>query len=145
MLVVIREVRFGKSSVLALATSLGSTPCLPLQLLLLTRTLHRKNLRMAEGEGSEEPKVPDTSSTREKDPRDGTTKVATGEVEEQEEEETDEEEEPRLKYAPVTNRLSSLYRNGDAVSAFLVAGDKMVCLITLEALAQSNIPLTRCW
>ena len=42
-------------------------------------------------------------------------------------EEEEEEEEPRLKYASMTKSLGAVYRNGDATSAFLVAGDKMVC------------------
>jgi Mg-chelatase subunit ChlI len=56
------------------------------------------------------------------------------EEEEEEEEEEDEEdsdeddEEPRLKYAYLTKHLGSVYRNGDATSTFLVAGDKMVSL-----------------
>ncbi len=41
-------------------------------------------------------------------------------------EETDEEDEPRLKYVALTKAQGALYRNGDAASAFLVAGDKMV-------------------
>jgi len=41
-------------------------------------------------------------------------------------EEEDDEEEPRLKYASLTKHLTPVYRNGDATSAFLVAGDKMV-------------------
>lgn len=40
--------------------------------------------------------------------------------------EDDEDEEPRLKYARLTQHLAPVYRNGDATSAFLVAGDKMV-------------------
>lgn len=48
----------------------------------------------------------------------------TGEEDEASEEEEDEE--PRLKYASLTKHLKPLYRNGDATSAFLVAGDKMV-------------------
>ena len=40
--------------------------------------------------------------------------------------EEDEDEEPRLKYASLTKQLRPVYRNGDATSAFLVAGDKMV-------------------
>ena len=48
-----------------------------------------------------------------------------GSVSETEEE---EEEEPRLKYASLTNHLRPIYRNGDATSTFLVAGDKMVRL-----------------
>ncbi|KAJ8997240.1 Vacuolar protein sorting-associated protein 41 [Exophiala dermatitidis] len=43
-----------------------------------------------------------------------------------EEEEDEEEEEPRLKYATLTRNLSPIYRNGDATSTFLVAGDKMI-------------------
>jgi hypothetical protein len=42
------------------------------------------------------------------------------------EEEEDEDEEPKLKYARLTQHLGPVYRNGDATSAFLVAGDKMV-------------------
>ena len=42
------------------------------------------------------------------------------------EEEEEEEEEPRLKYASLTKHLKPVYRNGDATSTFLVAGDKMV-------------------
>lgn len=51
--------------------------------------------------------------------------------EDSDEEETsdDEDEEPRLKYAYLTKHLGSVYRNGDATSSFLVAGDKMVCII----------------
>ena len=42
------------------------------------------------------------------------------------EEEEEEEEEPRLKYISLTKNLGPVYRNGDATSAFMVAGDKMV-------------------
>lgn len=80
---------------------------------------------MAEGAGSKEPEVSDTTPLRNGDLKDGTTASTPG----QEEGEDDEEEEPRLKYATISKRLSSVYRNGDAVSAFLVAGDKMVCVI----------------
>ncbi len=38
----------------------------------------------------------------------------------------EEDEEPKLKYARLTPHLGAVYRNGDATSAFLVAGDKMV-------------------
>jgi hypothetical protein len=44
-----------------------------------------------------------------------------------------EEDEPKLKYARLTNHLGSVYRNGDATSAFLVAGDKMVGLAKMTA------------
>lgn len=42
------------------------------------------------------------------------------------EEEEDDDDEPKLKYARLTQHLSAVYRNGDATSAFFVAGDKMV-------------------
>ena len=45
-----------------------------------------------------------------------------------EEDDEEEDEEPQLKYVPLTKNQKQLYRNGDAVSAFLVAGDKMVRL-----------------
>lgn len=48
------------------------------------------------------------------------------ENEDDDDEDEDEEDEPRLKYTSLTKNLKSLYRNGDATSAFLVAGDKMV-------------------
>ena len=48
------------------------------------------------------------------------------EEEEEEEDDEDDDDEPRLKYARLTPQLTSIYRNGDATSTFLVAGDKMV-------------------
>lgn len=61
--------------------------------------------------------------------------VMDEESEEEEEEDNDEgeeedddveDEEPRLKYAPITSVLSPLYRNKDATSTFMTAGNKMV-------------------
>ena len=44
-----------------------------------------------------------------------------------EEDEDDEEEtEPTLKCARLTSSVSSIYKNGDSTSTFLVSGDKMV-------------------
>lgn len=43
-----------------------------------------------------------------------------------EEEEEEEESEPKLKYNRLTGSLGPVYRNGDATSSSLVAGDKMV-------------------
>ncbi len=63
-----------------------------------------------------------------------------GEEEEGEGSEEEEDEEPRLKYASLTKHLKSVYRNGDATSAFLVAGDKMVSRL-LQVLG-SNARLT---
>jgi hypothetical protein len=37
-----------------------------------------------------------------------------------------QDDEPKLKYSRLTSNLGVLYRNGDATSSFLVAGDKMV-------------------
>lgn len=51
--------------------------------------------------------------------------------EEEDDEDDDEDEEPRLKYARLTQHLGPIYRNGDATSSFLVAGDKMVRRIFL--------------
>ncbi len=48
------------------------------------------------------------------------------EKEEEDDEEEEDEEEPRLKYAILTQNLKPVYRNGDATSTFLAAGDKMV-------------------
>jgi hypothetical protein len=47
-------------------------------------------------------------------------------VVEEEDDEDEEEEEPKLKYARLTSHLGAVYRNADATSAFMVAGDKMV-------------------
>jgi hypothetical protein len=40
--------------------------------------------------------------------------------------ESDSDSEPVLKYSRLTSYLLPLYRNGDATSSFMVAGDKMV-------------------
>ena len=47
---------------------------------------------------------------------------------EEEDDDEGEEEEPKLKYARLTSNLVPVYRNGDATSSFLVAGDKMVSI-----------------
>lgn len=54
--------------------------------------------------------------------------VLESDGEEEGDEEEEEEEEPRLEYASITKKLAAVYRNGDATSTFLVAGDKMVRL-----------------
>jgi hypothetical protein len=41
-------------------------------------------------------------------------------------EDEDADEEPKLKYSRLTSNLLPIYRNGDATSSFMVAGDKMV-------------------
>ena len=80
---------------------------------------------MAREDGQEEGEDDETTKT---DPN-GRKSVENGEAQtlgSEEEEEEEEEEEPRLKYASLTKNLKSVYRNGDATSSFLVAGDKMV-------------------
>lgn len=92
---------------------------------------------MAEGEASKEPDRSDITPTRNGHPKAGTTTstYSREDGDEEDGEEEDEEEEPRLKYIPVSKRLSSLYRNGDAVSAFLVGGDKMVRVVARSGMA----------
>ena len=106
----------------------------------LRNLLHFQNLRMAEGEGLKEPETSDRLSMRDGDLKDGT--AASSPCQAAEGEEDEEDEEPRLKYASVSKRLSSLYRNRDAVSAFLVAGDKMVCVIAPTEPAHLKTRLT---
>ena len=76
--------------------------------------------------------IPNSERPRrdEADPGESTAEVGESEAEEEEtdEDEVDEEDEPKLKYARLTSHLGPLYRNGDATSTFLVAGDKMVGL-----------------
>lgn len=83
----------------------------------------------------------------EQDPGDGSedaahnrTRNGTAESESEEEDEEEEEEEPRLEYASLTKSLGPVYRNGDATSAFLVAGDKMVRSMTTYADPSVQLP-----
>jgi hypothetical protein len=72
----------------------------------------------------------DESTSHEADTADGDE--VDGRESDAEEEEDEEDDEPKLKYARMTGHLAPVYRNGDATSAFLVAGDKMVCLQSLR-------------
>lgn len=78
--------------------------------------------------------IPSDSQSREPDTADEndeneTETIGSDEDEEDEgEDEEEEEDEPKLKNARMTGYMTQLYRNGDATSSFLVAGDKMVCL-----------------
>ncbi|KAI9847305.1 MAG: Vacuolar protein sorting-associated protein 41 [Sclerophora amabilis] len=51
--------------------------------------------------------------------------TSEGEDEDDTDDDDEEDDEPILKYAKLTGSLGRVYRNGDATSAFLVAGDKM--------------------
>ena len=53
--------------------------------------------------------------------------------------EDEEDEEPRLKYARLTQYLGGVYRNGDATSAFLVAGDKMVSSAVISGISTTTV------
>ncbi|EKD17675.1 uncharacterized protein L3040_003557 [Drepanopeziza brunnea f. sp. 'multigermtubi'] len=72
----------------------------------------------------------DTSNLKGKEEsRDGRDTVEEESVDDSEEEsddEDEEEDEPKLKYARFTSHLGPVYRNGDATSCFMVAGDKMI-------------------
>lgn len=68
----------------------------------------------------------DAPSYEEEESSEGDDGTVDSEAEEEEDDEEDDE--PKLKYARMTGHLTPLYRNGDATSAFLVAGDKMVCV-----------------
>jgi hypothetical protein len=58
------------------------------------------------------------------------TDTAAPEPEEEEDDDDsdadDADDEPKLKYTRLTSSLGPVYRNGDATSTFMVAGDKMV-------------------
>jgi vacuolar protein sorting-associated protein 41 len=84
---------------------------------------------MAAENDDEGPRTP----KRERHPAASTAQNEPTLEQDEEEEEDDEEDddddtddEPKLKYTRLTENLGSVYRNGDATSAFMVAGDKMV-------------------
>lgn len=79
---------------------------------------------MAAGDGSSEPGDDEKLQEPTRHPPEPSKPDSTAD-ESQEDEDEDEEEEPRLKYATLTRSVNSVYRNGDATSAFHVAGDKM--------------------
>lgn len=76
-----------------------------------------------QGGGDDSDGASDAKSRAGADEEDDTNESEEGEHDDSED---DEDEEPKLKYARLTQHLGPVYRNGDATSAFLVAGDKMV-------------------
>lgn len=74
--------------------------------------------------GREQDDNPDAEAYKERS--NGDMAARREENEEEEDDEDEEDEEPKLKYASLTKSQGPVYRNGDAASAFLVAGDKMV-------------------
>lgn len=80
-------------------------------------------------ESASRPPADDSShdnSDEEHDAREQDGSAHDDEDEDEDDEEDEEDEEPRLKYVYLTKCLPSLYRAGDATSALLVAGDRMV-------------------
>ncbi|KAL8289491.1 hypothetical protein RB597_001206 [Gaeumannomyces tritici] len=67
-------------------------------------------------------------STEEDDEDDDVEEEGDDDDDEDDDDEDDDEEpeEPRLKYTRLTQHLGAVYKNGDATSSFLVAGDKMI-------------------
>lgn len=94
-----------------------------------------KNDEKPESENIEQASAP-VAEPRDEEEDDASDEAEDDEEEEEEEEsdddddedeeEEEEDEEPHLKYARLTQHLGGLYRNGDATSTFLVAGNKMV-------------------
>ncbi|KAJ5727492.1 Tetratricopeptide-like helical [Penicillium malachiteum] len=98
-----------------------------------TETTGGADKRLAENETPMRSRSPSVTNTDEHNRRhqdDDDDSQDSGDQEEEEEdyedESDDEDEEPKLKYAYLTKHLGSVYRNGDATSTFLVAGDKMI-------------------
>lgn len=56
-----------------------------------------------------------------------TTQQASIDSDDEDSDDEGQDEEPKLKYSRLTGSLGAVYRAGDSSSAFLVAGDKMVC------------------
>lgn len=61
---------------------------------------------------------------------------------EEDDDDDEEDEEPRLKYARLTQNLAGVYKNADATSSFLVAGDKMVCVFATCSGLRERVLLT---
>lgn len=82
-----------------------------------------------DGRGEHDDAIEETTEATDNDDGDDDEEDEEEEEEdddEEDEDEDEEDEEPRLKYARLTQHLGGVYRNADATSSFLVAGDKMV-------------------
>ncbi|KAF1946706.1 vacuolar assembly protein-like protein [Clathrospora elynae] len=81
---------------------------------------------MAAENTDDDPRTPARGPSRpEQEANDG-QESAEHDSEDDEEDEDEVEEEPKLKYSRLTSNLGPVYRNGDATSTFIVAGDKMI-------------------
>ena len=91
------------------------------------RKLHRASTKKVDVRPNTPPnRELNAPSSDDRDGSDEEDQEAKGADDDEDDEE--EEEEAKLKYARLTSNLGGLYRNGDATSAFVVAGDKMVPL-----------------
>jgi hypothetical protein len=78
---------------------------------------------MAAENTEEEPRTPARDQSR----LEKVASAAKESIDTDEDDDDDEvDEEPKLKYSRLTSNLGPVYRNGDATSTFVVAGDKMV-------------------
>ncbi|CAH0026301.1 unnamed protein product [Clonostachys rhizophaga] len=84
------------------------------------------NEQEAQQTGQETQENEEQDDDDDEDEEDGEEEDEEEEDDEEDDEDSDEDEEPELKYTPLTQHLAGVYRNGDATSAFLVAGDKMI-------------------
>lgn len=67
-----------------------------------------------------------TEGTSDEEEEEDDDEAEEGDEDEDDDDDDEDDDEPRLKYARLTQNLGSVYRNADATSSFLVAGDKMV-------------------
>lgn len=95
---------------------------------LATNKSEKESKKDGDGTDNKVEEEDDEEDDDEDDEEDDDDEEEDDDDEEDDEEDEDDDEEPRLKYARLTQHLGPIYRNGDATSAFLVAGDKMVRL-----------------
>lgn len=88
---------------------------------------HDNNVRREHQGGIEETtEATEDDDDEDDDDNDDDDEEEDEDEEEEEDDEDEEDDEPRLKYARLTQHLGGVYRNADATSSFLVAGDKMI-------------------
>ncbi|KAF1843921.1 vacuolar assembly protein-like protein [Cucurbitaria berberidis CBS 394.84] len=82
---------------------------------------------MAAENTEDEPRTPARDESRlAQVASDGNGKDSAEQDSEEDDDDEEAEEEPKLKYSRLTSNLGPVYRNGDATSTFVVAGDKMI-------------------
>lgn len=88
------------------------------------RALGSKEASEAQADALQSPVTP--SRRTQDEPQQSPHNGADAEEEEEEEDDDEEDTEPKLKYSRLTASLGPAYRNGDATSSSLVAGDKLI-------------------